>query len=528
MNSIFEGYPSTTECPAFQVCAVHCWDEELVTSSASTCFRLAWSFIAIGVLLIGVAESRGHWMGRVKKYFDFGSPRPKPEHQDVETRGEDNNDRLDPDSIRNMADNGFLTTDRTRDNFMKNSSDPTLQLPNAYGPEYANKSISQSVFPLSGFSPTDVTFDIIRSSLFRSCWMGSLGWGLICSSVSTVLWNLLHYESTCYPNDTYVRDWIRNIAKSFDLVRSDFDFYPTFLLVGYIAFVANRWREFLANCHSIQGSIHDTALLCGGAMLKPPSVEIRSRLFNIYRYLNLIHALCYKSISPCMGPLDLETDFVYKLKLLTEDELDELLPMENKILDTVIGWLSNEVSRFLAMDGVQHEYVGVELASCVTAIRMRTSKHHQLFVRDNPNLYLNLMLLIVNMLVSSVLVSYPFSLLVETPAFLVGIPCFQWLTLFGVFLLVLAYRTALALLVRLRNPFSWTSDRIKVDNLLASTDRSTFAMLRSSFQTAVHPQHLHQAQHLRQRRNRNSEFFQSIRRSQGHEHIMKLGLARDF
>jgi hypothetical protein len=114
---------------------------------------------------------------------------------------------------------------------------------------------------------------------------------------------------------------------------------------------------------------------------------------------------------------------------------------------------------------------------------MVITRHHDLFVRDNPNFYLDLMLLVVNALLFLVIFSYPFSLIVYTPQDIQipTLPCLQPIVLIGVFVLVGSFRTAFSLLARLRNPFSWTRDRIKIDSLLASTDRAVFVLLRSNF-----------------------------------------------
>ena len=131
-----------------------------------------------------------------------------------------------------------------------------------------------------------------------------------------------------------------NVYPSVYFQQEDYDFYPVFLLVGYIGYVVERWRLFMRNCHETQAKIHDVALLCGGSILGSPTTKIRRKLYRIYRYLNLIHALTFKSVSPTLGPMDLEIDFVRTLRLLEVDEADELLAMGNKQRDAVIGWLT--------------------------------------------------------------------------------------------------------------------------------------------------------------------------------------------
>jgi hypothetical protein len=302
---------------------------------------------------------------------------------------------------------------------------------------------------------------------------------MFCSGISTFFWNMVHYEDMCSTEPIF-KDWIQEIARPFRIISKDYVFYPVFLTVGYLAFVLSRWREFMINCHEMQGDIHDVALLCGSAVSVAPGPEVRKRLFTIYRYLNLIHALCYKSMSPMLEGLDLDTDFVGGLGLLKDEEVIILSKVGNKSRDTVISWLGSEVSALLLMEGVNSRFVEVDLANSIRRIRGRCARHHDLFVRDNPNLFTGCLVLVVNLFLFLILVSYPFSLFVHTPnGFL--FPCFQPVTLIGVFVLVASYQTSYCLFSRLRNPFSWDKDRIKVDSLMASTDQATFAVLRATF-----------------------------------------------
>lgn len=47
--------------------------------------------------------------------------------------------------------------------------------------------------------------------------------------------------------------------------------------------------------------------------------------------------------------------------------------------------------------------------------------------------------------------------------------------------MIFSYRSALAIVARLRNPFSWNKDRINVEELIASTEVNLFTVLRISF-----------------------------------------------
>ena len=104
----------------------------------------------------------------------------------------------------------------------------------------------------------------------------------------------------------------------------------------------HRWRQFLNYGYSIQGRIHDIALLTGGSLLSPGADENSRRFaYRIYRYLNLVHLLCYKTKSSWLS--ELGTDDLIALGLLTPDERAILEPMANKMRDTVLAWISKEV-----------------------------------------------------------------------------------------------------------------------------------------------------------------------------------------
>jgi len=98
-------------------------------------------------------------------------------------------------------------------------------------------------------------------------------------------------------------------------------------------------------------------------------------------------------------------------------------------------------------------------------------------------MYLDVLSAVVNLWLFLVILGYPFSLAVYTPHGYRGLlpPSAQPITAIGVFVLVCSMRVALSFVTRLRNPFSWTADRIKVDSLMAGSDRTVFAFLRARF-----------------------------------------------
>lgn len=52
------------------------------------------------------------------------------------------------------------------------------------------------------------------------------------------------------------------------------------------------------------------ALICGAVIDSNPSIEARKKLYKIYRYLNLIHILCYRNFSPTLKEFVFEKEFI--------------------------------------------------------------------------------------------------------------------------------------------------------------------------------------------------------------------------
>lgn len=69
----------------------------------------------------------------------------------------------------------------------------------------------------------------------------------------------------------------------------------------------------------------------------------------MYRCLNRVHSFCYKSLTSAMRDLHADIELVH-LGLITSDEEKDLLPMGNKMHDTVLAWLGAEINT-LAMEG---------------------------------------------------------------------------------------------------------------------------------------------------------------------------------
>jgi hypothetical protein len=332
--------------PCFQ--QEQCWDADDPTSNTASCWCFVVSLICVGTIFILFAEvsPRRRWWSRLVS-------------QTWCTRSNTSTRKSDSPCDYEEVDftSAFLDSNRTEENFVLENSDTKLLLPNAYEPEYTPKTSVGSFYPLSGFfnfGHFDNSFSEMTSSIF----FGSAGVALICSAFSSVLLLGINYGVACSAEPTAFEEWVTAVGDAFTQITNNNIFYPIFLLVGYISFLVDRWRKFLVNCHRIQGAIHNVAILAGGSAIAPVRLEVRQKLYKIYRYLNLIHALNFKSVSPTIGPLQM-VDFVKTLGLVTEEELARLLPMDNKMRDTVISWLGGEIASFLRLEGVDATFSSV-------------------------------------------------------------------------------------------------------------------------------------------------------------------------
>lgn len=369
-----------SSCPSFEVCVrqEECWDADDPSSHTASCWILIFILFTFGLLFIMIAEiaPRNKNFSIANNYQKFQNRRRRRQKARLDRQSGLRSFYSEPEPAF-----AFVESRRTLDNFVRSNTHPALFLPNRYEPEYTPFETVGSFYPVSGFFPAKhVAHFFYASVMSGSILLGSSGLALVIGSFSSFLWLAINYEDACSENTdpNALADWVNEVGSAFQTLASDYKFYPIFLLVGYIAFIVSRWREFMVNCHTIQARIHDIALLAGSSPIPPVQLPVRKKLFTIYRYLNLTHALCYKSVSPTLSSLDLETDFADSdmLGLLTEEELARLLPMDNKVRDTVIGWLSTEIAGYLRMDGVDGSYPSVSISSAVAGLRGSMARHH--------------------------------------------------------------------------------------------------------------------------------------------------------
>jgi hypothetical protein len=464
-----------SSCPSFAACnkPTECWDGSERTAN---CWKIVWILLGVGAGLV--------------MYGDFCLEREGMFEKMWKTVTRAFWTRLDPKKVKKRHElekqqderkHTFASTLRTESNFCRNNTDPLLVFPE-YVPANYN-----SVFTAGGmFKNLRLIF---YARYVHSICLSSLGWGCICSSLGTTLWLILSYDEYCFkqgfaegqPNAIY----IQGLGDAFSRIINDYKFLPIFLITGALGFLVDRWRRWLIIVQTTWKHVNDIAMLLGGAVPNPAPMDIRKKLFKVYRYANLCHALGYQNISPDLAALDLQSDFVEKLGLLTHEEAQRLAKTKGAIKNIAFTWLTNAVSDVLQRDGVNSNYVAVTLADQMKDFRTTFGGHGLMYRRQNPNIYENMLFLIVTFLLILIKLGYPFSLLVYTGAdeslLLTGAPCFQPMVMFGVFIYSGAIRVIFMAMWIMRDPFTWTGELIEVDNILSNADLSIFAHIRATF-----------------------------------------------
>mmetsp|Transcript_28849 Transcript_28849/g.88450 ORF Transcript_28849/g.88450 Transcript_28849/m.88450 type:complete len:696 (-) Transcript_28849:628-2715(-) len=364
----------------------------------------------------------------------------------------------------------FLSHVRTYSNFAKSNRDSTLVRPPSYASERWIGSMKRST----------VYLYIANSDVYIPQCLQSLGLALLSGAAGSLLYLILRWEAYRMDDVAFRQnqavageDVIMRHAGAIQDITDSFKFYPSFLLMGYLGYSIGRWRQFLNYGYSIQGRIHDIALLTGGSLLSPGADENSRRFaYRIYRYLNLVHLLCYKTKSSWLS--ELGTDDLIALGLLTPDERAILEPMANKMRDTVLAWISKEVQGAIR-SGIADASMSVPCLENVARLRGACGAFHDQFSTNHPNMWTALMKAVVDMLIFLYAIGMP------AVGFVYSAGCFQPYCLAFTFFLVLPFICSQHLVVELSNPFQGNHDVFNVDSLMASTEQTIFATLRASF-----------------------------------------------
>ena len=170
-----------------------------------------------------------------------------------------------------------------------------------------------------------------------------IGWAFISGAIASRLWLYKHQETLDkdLPNYSGVKAWIEAVQKGCEIFTGDYKFFPTFLIFGLLGRTVEKWQNWLGLCLAVQGRLMDVAVSVGGSVKSPDSEETRTILWQLYCYLNTVHALLYEAVNSDL-PHTVE-EFI-PLGLLTDEEAQYLEPMSTNnmhVLNCMLTYVSN-------------------------------------------------------------------------------------------------------------------------------------------------------------------------------------------
>ena len=259
----------------------------------------------------------------------------------------------------------------------------------------------------------------------------------------------------------------------------------------------------MRTCHSIQGRMNDIGMLCGAATDRNPSIEARKKLYKIYRYLTLIHVLCYKDLSPTLKEFifekqfrgDQSPDFVTTLQLIDPDETDLLTSMSVRVRDGVHTLVAGEIFEYLDQHVSEKKMrmTSDTMSLKLAEFRAITIDLADLPIQDEPNEYVATMQVLIWLYAFMVILGCPMALLVKIKD--PTMSCFQPLALIAVFFILMSLQIPCILFRGLKNPFESFSG-IKADELIASTELSIFNTMRCRFGNNESKNHVYEGKEL--------------------------------
>jgi hypothetical protein len=277
-----------------------------------------------------------------------------------------------------------------------------------------------------------------------------------------------------FPTDTWEQGVLESIG-SISATVSDFKFLPTLFVVQYFFRGVNKWMNLVDQCFSMQGKVHDIALLIGSGMQNvaedtPEARRRRAVLFRIYRYLNCFHAWTYCGADPRIKDADSLLNAMLDAGLLTEEEVAEVTPMEKKT-DAFLNWLGQAF-----MQELDHGSIRPHLANTfmqqLCRLRGTQGTLDDLLVMHPPISLSSMAYVLIDAYITLVLVSYPFS------KFAPGV-CFQFASMVSAFLVGLCYSALLRVsFIMNLPPFDPKGDCVNVDATLCASDTHMYTFLR--------------------------------------------------
>ena len=370
----------------------------------------------------------------------------------------------------------FIGHVRAKDNFMRPHLDPLLRLPPAYTAERAVAAHWVGILYYVLLSSGRMQSEMVNSVALALLSTALAPWAWFVSSHADVYADTEHAETI-----GALQLLIAQARSQVDSLVSHYSFFPVFLLLGLLSYVTLRWREWLVNSHTVQAALHDIGLGVGSCLINPDA-EVKAAVYDLYRYLNAIHALLYQSVVPHLPQKPSE---MIQLGLLTKGEADILGQAANKQRDLLLTWAGQRVE---ALRQSGHIDGGVlALSFSLLKLRAMCARHHDLFLRHMPNIWFAASRLLVDLLIALLLIQLPLNAVEShvldaeghaVDSHLQSIHCA--ITAVGAFFVAFAFGAAWSVVELLSNPFAAEIDTYNVDPLLASSERCLFVQLRSA------------------------------------------------
>ncbi|GFH57868.1 hypothetical protein CTEN210_14344 [Chaetoceros tenuissimus] len=395
-------------------------------------------------------------------------------------------------NITQLAVEPLDRTLRTEENFIKGNRDLDIEFPSEYPPEYE---------PVNYVSLTEFMRTIVftmRHDLYTSIAVHKCAVLAMCATIASSFIAMLHkYEyylqeacedgidfEASEDHALHFKGWIMGQRGPYNAAITSYKFLPIFLLLAYIAFLVQRWRDFMVTCHSLQGRFGDIGILIGSIPGKNVTLQEKKHLYKIYRLMNSLHIILYKEHmreefngSNCIAHL------VY-LELLTKEEAEAYAARGKKMRESLCSTLMSEVDTLIEMSTKSDKVLeskSLVIHGKICDIRGTMAKWGDLFIRDNPNEYVLAMRLLIALLILLVTFGYPLLMYSDSTA---PYNCFQPLAFFGTFFTLLSLKVPFLLFVRMSSPFD-SMDDIRLEHLVASTEMGVFQSLRCQFSDEV-------------------------------------------
>lgn len=242
----------------------------------------------------------------------------------------------------------------------------------------------------------------------------------------------------------------------------------SFILALYINMKLEWFNGIINLMWDLQGNLNDTSLLVATSVSPPNDRVAMAVNYRMYRYLNVVHFLCYHNLATDYHADTIEDIFL--CGLLTKEEKMLLHQSSNK-KGSLLVWIGSSF-RQLAQAGKISEQVHVELLSLLQKHRGFGEKLQKEMGRVVPISYAQLVQLMTDML----MLLTPPALADTLSAAKEGYSLYLWPVL-GSMLLACFYQGCMRLVTSLEYPLGSDLDDVRPDWLLMSSERTIWALL---------------------------------------------------